>query len=378
MKKNICVFLSLILLLVACSRSKPKESTLDNSSYYNSIIHNVAESENGYYCLYGGILCFVEKETSKYYLISKEKYSLGQLLENSEIREKSDAYFGEQANVFYDGGNLYVGAEKGLYKLNPQAGSSDLVLKNNTQGGKQLIKNSLYIYEESKIVGGELNSIIHLYDFQKKKEESLFSTKDIYPDKETHVQAMYLEGSKLIFRNSVVDPKSSQFEDSLMIYDLENKNHNIISFGQKKDIINFFVKDKDLYFSTVERNDKIYWLDKKVVYYKTGLDKIEFSEYKTIDMPNYIFSNGNLEVEASGSAISLLIAQDSLDLGGRKIDFEIKYKDKTLVVPKELYSKRNSIGVVVNSQGLPVLVYDDGRIILMDKDGSFKAVFDGK
>lgn len=378
MKKNICVFLSLILLLVACSRSKPKESTLDNSSYYNSIIHNVAESENGYYCLYGGILCFVEKETGKYYLISKEKYSLGQLLENSEIREKSDAYFGEQANVFYDGGNLYVGAEKGLYKLNPQAGSSDLVLKNNTQGGKQLIKNSLYIYEESKIVGGELNSIIHLYDFQKKKEESLFSTKDIYPDKETHVQAMYLEGSKLIFRNSVVDPKSSQFEDSLMIYDLENKNHNIISFGQKKDIINFFVKDKDLYFSTVERNDKIYWLDKKVVYYKTGLDKIEFSEYKTIDMPNYIFSNGNLEVEASGSAISLLIAQDSLDLGGRKIDFEIKYKDKTLVVPKELYSKRNSIGVVVNSQGLPVLVYDDGRIILMDKDGSFKAVFDGK
>lgn len=68
-------------------------------------------------------------------------------------------------------------------------------------------------------------------------------------------------------------------------------------------------------------------MDKKVVYYKTGLIRLSFQNIK-LSVPNYIFSNGNLEAEASGSAISLLIAQD-FGPYGRKIDFEIKYKDKT-------------------------------------------------
>lgn len=378
MKKLLLTILSFITI-VACSNSSPNSNKVnedvsinkyDNSSYYDSDYHNLAENDMGYYTLINNLLVFVDKETNEMFLVSREKNSLEDLLADDSKRENSDAYFSNAREVFYEAGYIYIVCEEGLAVVSEEnyARSMHDIL---TFDPVNIYKGSLYYIEAELDPSKENKFILKKYHIAKKDDQELLSLRD--------------EIEKLGYTN-LAPQKTYIYDDDLYMLilldnedDMEHKlakidlTSNEIDFIDEKidgyELSNFYIYDGKLIslYAAISETDESAW-SKIPGFALSDGDKKEITLLKTL-----VYSDNDV-IESSFDALSIYKAYDIKDDGLIETPYTIKQNDKELTLPESFFELGSEFTVKLNNQGDVLLSYTNGDLILI-KDGSFIEVF---
>lgn len=374
MKKLLLTLLSFITI-VACSNSSPNSNNTnkdisinkyDNSSYYDSEYHNLAESDMGYYTLINNLLVFVDKETNEMFLVSREKNSLEDLLADTSKRENSDAYFSNAREVFYEAGNIYLAGEEGLAVVSEEnyaRSMHDMPLLYPVN----IYKGSLYYIKAELDPSKENKFILKKYHIANKDDQELLSLRD--------------EIEKLGYTN-LAPQKTYIYDDNLYILMiLENEDdmkhklakidlaNNEIDFIDEKideyELSNFYISDGKLIclYAAISETDESAW-SKIPGFALSDGDKKEIPLLKTL-----VYSDNDV-IESSFDALSIYKAYNIKDDGLIETPFSIKQNDKELTIPENFFKLGSEFTVKLNNQGDVLLSYTNGNLILI-KDGSF-------
>lgn len=378
MKKLLLTLLSFITI-VACSNSSPNSKNTnedvsinkyDNSSYYDSEYHNLAESDMGYYTLINNLLVFVDKETNEMFLVSREKNSLEDLLADPSKRENSDAYFSNASEVFYEAGNIYLAGYDGLAVVSEEnyaRSMHDMTLLYPVN----IYKGSLYYIEADLDPSKENKFILKKYHIANKEDQELLSLRD--------------EIEKLGY--TIFDPQKTYiYDDNLYMYmtlenddDIEFKlakidltNYEIDFIDEKIDgyeLSNFYISDGKLICLYAARSqiDESAW-SKIPGFALSDGDKKEIPLLKTL-----VYSDNDV-VESSFDALSICKTYDIREDGLIETPYTINQNDKVLTLPESFFELGSEFTVKLNNQGDVLLSYTNGDLILI-KDGSFIEVF---
>ena len=378
MKKLLLTLLSFITL-VACSNSSPNSNNTnkdisinkyDNSSYYDSHYHNLAESDMGYYTLINNLLVFVDKETNEMFLVSREKNSLEDLLADPSKRENSDAYFSNASEVFYEAGNIYIVCGEGLAVVSEEnyaRSMHDMTLLYPVN----IYKGSLYYIEADLDPSKENKFILKKYHIAKKDDQELLSLKD--------------EIEKLGYTS--FDPQKTYiYDDNLYMYmtlengdDIEYKlakidlTSNEIDFIDEKidgyELSNFYISDSKLIclYAARSETDESAW-SKIPGFALSDGDKKEIPILKTL-----VYSDNDV-IESSFPALSAYKTYNIKDDGLIETPFSIKQNDKELTIPENFFKLGSEFTVKLNNKGDVLLSYTNGNLILI-KDGTFIEIF---
>lgn len=378
MKKLLLTLLSFITI-VACSNSRPNSNKAnedisinkyDNSSYYDSEYHNLAESDMGYYTLINNLLVFVDKETNEMFLVSREKNSLEDLLADPSKRENSDAYFSNAREVFYEAGNIYLAGEEGLAVVSEEnyaRSMHDMPLLYPVN----IYKGSLYYINAELDPSKENKFILKKYNIANKDDQELLSLRD--------------EIEKLGYAN-LAPQKTYIYDDNLYMYmllengdDIEYKlakidlTSNEIDFIDEKidayELSNFYMSDSKLIclYAARSETDESAW-SKIPGFALSDGDKKEIPLLKTL-----VYSDNDV-VESSFDALSIYKAYNIKDDGLIETPFSIKQNDKELTIPENFFKLGSEFTVKLNNKGDVLLSYTNGNLILI-KDGTFIEIF---
>lgn len=378
MKKLLLTLLSFITI-VACSNSSPNSKNAnedvsinkyDNSSYYDSEYHSLAESDMGYYTLINNLLVFVDKETNEMFLVSREKNSLEDLLADDNKRENSDAYFPNAREVFYEAGNIYLVGDEGLAVVSEENYARTMYDELFIYP-VNIYKGSLYYIKAELDPSKENKFILKKYHIAKKEDQELLSLK--------------YEIEKLGYTN-LAPQKTYIYDDNLYMYmlldnddDMEHKlakidlTSNEIDFIDEKidgyELSNFYISDGKLIclYAARAETDESAW-SKIPGFALSDGDKKEIPLLKTL-----VYSDNDV-IESSFSALSAYKAYDIKDDGLIETPFTINQDEKELTLPESFFKLGSEFTVKLNNQGDVLLSYTNGDLILI-KDGSFIEVF---
>lgn len=368
MKKTSIVFIILCLLLTACGGGQKEHVNLDNPTYYYSLgRHRVAEAEKGYYTLFNDLLVYVDKEMKKPYLISQEKYSLDQLLKDEEICQTSDAYF-KDADVFVEDEKVYLATGFSLVQLDPQNGNRTTLLEHEFSTNPVLSGGNYYRLETIRKEGTDrIETWLKIYNLDDKKEvEALNLSETLKELPNLNIPIMYpsAEGVLLLAESLEEDLTVSQ---ELLYYGPSDKEVVTISPKEGQQLTQAFQYEGDWYVNAVSLEEEE---SEKETCFHVNLDEKSLEEWKEVPALRILESNGEELVLAPGTGLSYYFTMDVLQ-EGEEVDYAypIEFKGQTVNVPEKYMEKRNGCVVVVTSDGNPLLVYENGKIVLIDEEG---------
>lgn len=371
-RKNIIYYLiGIIILLSSCNKeinSKDYKS-FDHFGYYQDIQHTLAETEDGYYTLYMGLLNYIDPATKKAYLISKEKYSIDDLLNDEELREKSDAFFGEYSSVFYDKGELFIDNRESLIKVDPENITAEKIsdLKFHDIS---ILKDGKFFYSVISTDSESLNGEIYEYDFKKKKENILLSNENL-DRKLNNIQWIYYEDGNLYLQQYDYYSK-----DLILKMDVLSKNIECIeSSSDKFAFHNIFFKDKNLYFAEYEKSDT-QKIDGEIEYYQyMGKDK-EPKKVGSYTSPYIISSNGSTEFKTVVSGLSILRTMENYKNLFKDYSYKMIVDGKEYHLDEKYFLNGAPLIGTINSKGEPVVYAGGlGKVFLFDENREAVDVF---
>ncbi|MEB3429474.1 hypothetical protein VLK81_05530 [Citroniella saccharovorans] len=371
-RKNIIYyFLGIIILLSSCNKeinSKDYKS-FDHFGYYDTSQHTLAETEDGYYTLYMGLLNYIDPATKKAYLISKEKYSIDDLLNDEELREKSDAFYGEDSNVFYDRGELFIDNRESLIKVDPENVTAEKI-SNLRFHNRSILKDGKFFYNVISTDSESLDEKIYEFDLKTKKE-NLFLSNDKLDKKLNNIQWIYYEDGNLY-----LNPFDYYSKDVILKIDVLSKNIECIeSFSDKFAFQNIFFKDKNLYFAEYEKSDTLK-VDRKIEYYQyMGKDK-EPKKVGSSIFPYIISSNGSTEFNTVVNGLPILKTDERFKNLLKDYSYKIIVDGKEYHLDEKYFLNNAVFTGTINSKGEPVVYASDlGKVFLFDENREAVDVF---
>ena len=364
-------FLGIIILLSSCNKeinSKGNRS-FDHIGYYEIGQHTLAETEDGYYTLYMGLLNYIDPATKKAYLISKEKYSIDDLLNDEELREKSDAFYGEYSSVFYDKGELFIDNRESLIKVDPENVTAEKI-SNLKFHDISILKDGKSFYSVISTDSESLDEEIYEFDFKTKKENLLLSN-DKLDKKLNNIQWIYYEDGNLY-----VHPSDYHSKDLILKIDVLSKNIEYIeSFSDKFAFQNIFFMDKNLYFAEYEKSDTLK-VDRKIEYYQyMGKDK-EPKKVGSSTFPYILSSNGSTEFNTVVNGLPILKTDERFKNLLKDYSYKMIVDGKEYHLDEKYFLKSAVFIGTINSKGEPVVYAGDlGKVFLFDENREAVDVF---
>lgn len=360
-KINIFIVI-LILLLTSCSQKEIETNKYDNSSFYNGK-HKIVETDIGYYNLYRGILTFIDKETLKPYIFGNERNDINTLLNDEDKLNKSESYFNNADEVFFEDGKIYISSYNYIKQID-EKNNTIKTFDNMGSSDQRILNNGVFYYNPSVIdPNKEKFNIIEKFDTKTGKYEEFVDLNDKLREidfTKIDIQKLYVNEKTLYIYTILSNETKSA--SSLITINLDNKKVDFNLFDDIKgfEFSGFYFENENLIknFTPFDKNDEKLWAKNSLIYIKNN-NKSEVEPLKV-----KVYSDKD-SIKSSFPALSIYKSYGLQDNGLENTDFTINQGNLTYKLSNELFLKNNEFNVILSNSDDILLSYSDGNLKIL-------------
>lgn len=356
-----------------------KNDTIDNSSYYSiSLGHPIAESEDGFYFTFKGVLFFSDKKSLNPIVLSADNYSWNELNENKQLMQESDAFVGDDCKLFYIKDKLFSFSLAGYYSFPKEGGARKQIAK-DLKGQVSCItyvKGKLYFIKNiNDEEGGVVSSLVRLDPDKDKIEELGSFPEELCYGKNVNEQKMFPMGEKIIAEFILPDERDN--ENVIYYYDVNSGKEfifkNILNIEGKNYASQVMTVDRERLMSSVcqdiPQNEKP---NAKLIFRNLDGKIIDTEEEMEINWPQVCISNGKdrYEVPSPVTWISKSFNMEGELDENSKVKLRIKNlkTGKETLIDEKLIKKGTEYMCSVSSEGW-CLIYGNDKLLIINEEG---------